>query len=191
MIMRFFAAMLFAAAGWITQAHAHGDVGVNQGQCLMKLGPDTMTFTGYQPQKSREQFCDDIPDAGPTIITLDAQQDELRDMNLEMRVVRDVGQKDDTENLEANTEYYSPPKKYKSGTLTFEHVFPQEGKFIGLVKAKSDDGAKEYVARFPFSVGLTQTREITIAVFFGVLALVGFGLWYRHQFMGKKPTTKA
>ncbi|MBI5013330.1 MAG: hypothetical protein HZC06_11720, partial [Methylocystis sp.] len=52
-------------------------------------------------------------------------------------------------------------------------------------------GAKEYVARFPFSVGLTQTREITIAVFFGVLAVVGFGLWYRHQFMGKKPTPKA
>ena len=61
----------------------------------MKIGPDTMTFTGYQPLKSREQFCDDIPDAGPTIITLDAQQDELRDMNLEMRVLRDVGQKDD------------------------------------------------------------------------------------------------
>ncbi len=186
MIMRFFAVVLFAAAGWVTQAHAHGDVGINQGQCLMKLGPDTMTFTGYQPQKSREQFCDDIPDAGPAIITLDAQQDELRDMNLEMRVVRDVGQKDDTENLEGNTEYYSPPKKYKSGTLTFEHVFPQEGKFIGLVKAKSDDGAKEYVARFPFSVGLTQTREITIAVFFAGLALVGFGLWYKNQFIDKK-----
>jgi hypothetical protein len=28
-------------------------------------------------------------------------------------------------------------------------------------------------------------------VFFGALALVGFGLWYKHQFMGKKPTTKA
>ncbi|MFO1101817.1 MAG: hypothetical protein U1E20_02805 [Methylocystis sp.] len=187
MMMRFFAAALLAAAGWVTQAHAHGDVGVNQGQCLMKIGPDTMTFTGYQPQKSREQFCDDIPDAGPTIITLDAQQDELRDMALEMRVIRDVGQKDDNENLEANTEYYSPPNKYKTGTLTFEHVFPVEGKFIGLVKAKSDDGTKEYVARFPFSVGLTQSKEITIAVFFAALALVGFGLWYKNQFMGKKP----
>lgn len=182
----FLVAMTLATVGWAAQAHAHGDVGANTGQCLMKIGPDTMSFTGYQPLKSREQFCDDIPDAGSTIITLDAQQDELRDMNLEMRVLRDVGQKDDTENLEANTEYYSPPKKYKSGTLTFEHVFPQEGKFIGLVKARSDDGTKEYVARFPFAVGLTQTKEITIAVFFGVLAVVGFGLWYKHVLHDRK-----
>jgi hypothetical protein len=33
---------------------------------------------------------------------------------------------------------------------------------------------------------LTQTREITIAVFFAGLALVGFGLWYKNQFIDKK-----
>jgi hypothetical protein len=186
MKMRFLVAMSMATFGWVAQAHAHGDVGSNQGQCLMKLGPDTMTFTGYQPLKSREQFCDDIPDAGPTIITLDAQQDELRDMNLEMRVVRDVGQKDPNENVEANTEYYSAPKKYRTGTLTFDHNFPVQGKFIGVVTAKSDDGAKEYRAVFPFAVGLTETKNITIAVFFGLLGLAGFGLWYKSQFIDKK-----
>jgi len=186
MMKRYFVAVTLATAGLVSQAHAHGDVGSNQGQCLMKLGPDTMSFTGYQPLKSREQFCDDIPDAGPTIITLDAQQDELRDMNLEMRVLRDVGQKDDDENLEANTEYFSPPKKYKTGTLTFDHNFPVEGKFIGIVKAKSDDGSKEYVARFPFSVGLTQTKNMTIAIFFGLFGVAAFGLWYKSQFIDKK-----
>jgi hypothetical protein len=189
MKMRFLVAMTLATIGWVAQAHAHGDVGSNQGQCLMKLGPDTMSFTGYQPLKSREQFCDDIPDAGPTIITLDAQQDELRDMNLEMRVLRDVGQRDDNENLDANTEYYAPPKKYKTGTLTFDHNFQKEGKYIGIVKAKSDDGAKEYIARFPFSVGLTATKNITIAVFFAALGAVGFGLWYKNQFIDKKKKT--
>lgn len=191
MKMRFLVAMTVATVGWAAQAHAHGDVGSNQGQCLMKIGPDTMTFTGYQPLKSREQFCDDIPDAGPTIITLDAQQDELRDMNLEMRVVKDVGQKDPSENAESNTEYYSAPKKYRTGTLTFEHNFPVEGKFIGVVTAKSDDGSKEYKAVFPFAVGLTQTKNITIAVFFAGLALVGFGLWYKKQFIDKNPAAKA
>jgi len=191
MKMRFLAAMTIATVGCVAQAHAHGDVGSNQGQCLMKIGPDTMTFTGYQPIKSREQFCDDIPDAGPTIITLDAQQDELRDMNLEMRVVRDVGQKDPGENAEANTEYYSAPKKYRTGTLTFDHNFPVQGKFIGVVTAKSDDGSKEYKAVFPFAVGLTQTKDITIAVFFAGIALVGFGLWYKKQFIDKKPAAKA
>ena len=191
MKIRFLVAMTVATVGWAAQAHAHGDVGSNQGQCLMKIGPDTMTFTGYQPLKSREQFCDDIPDAGPTIITLDAQQDELRDMNLEMRVVKDIGQKDPSENAESNTEYYSAPKKYRTGTLTFEHNFPVEGKFIGVVTAKSDDGSKEYKAVFPFAVGLTQTKNITIAVFFAGLALVGFGLWYKKQFIDKKPAAIA
>ena len=54
------------------------------------------------------------------------------------------------------------------------------------MKARSDDGAKEYVARFPFAVGLTQSKEITIAVFFGVLAVVGFGLWYKHVLHDRK-----
>lgn len=189
MKMRFLVAMTLAAVGWVAQAHAHGDVGSNQGQCLMKIGPDTMSFTGYQPLKSREQFCDDIPDAGPTIITLDAQQDELREMNLEMRVLRDVGQKDDNENLEANTEYFSAPKKYKTGTLTFDHNFANEGKYIGIVKARSDDGSKEYVARFPFSVGLTASKEVTTFIVLGLAAAVGFGLWYKHFILDKKKKT--
>ena len=74
-----------------------------------------------------------------------------------------------------------------AGTLTFEHNFPNQGKFIGVVTAKSDDGSKEYRAVFPFAVGLTQTKDITIAVFFATLGLVGFGLWYKKQFIdGKK-----
>ena len=50
MKMRFLAAMTLATVGWVAQAHAHGDVGSNQGQCLMKIGPDSMSFTGYQPR---------------------------------------------------------------------------------------------------------------------------------------------
>ena len=71
------AALAVAALGVSGEAYAHGGVSLDQGQCIMKIGPDTMSFTGYQPIKSRETFCDDIPDVGPTIIVLDAQQDEL------------------------------------------------------------------------------------------------------------------
>jgi hypothetical protein len=186
MIKRIFVAAVLASAGMIGQAQAHGGVSIDQGQCVMKIGPDQMTFTGYQPLKSREQFCDDIPDVGPTIIVLDAQQDELRDMNLEIRILRNVGQANDTDNLEANTEIYVAPKKYKSGTLNFEYNFAQKGNFIGLVKARSDDGTKEYVSRFPFAVGETAGKDMTIAIFFAGLALVGFGLFYKHALTGKK-----
>jgi hypothetical protein len=190
MFLRILVAAIVATGWSISQAQAHGGVSIDEGQCKMKIGPDQMNFTGYQPLKSREQFCDDIPDVGPTIIVLDAVQDELRDMNLEIRILRDVGQASDEENLEQNTETYVPPKKYRTGTLNFEYNFAQKGKFIGLVKATSDDGTKVYVSRFPFSVGETASRDIVVATFFAALGLVGFGLWYKNSFR-KKPSTKA
>jgi hypothetical protein len=180
------AALAVAALGVSGEAYAHGGVSLDQGQCIMKIGPDTMSFTGYQPIKSRETFCDDIPDVGPTIIVLDAQQDELRDMTLEIRILRNVGQKDDTENMEANTEIHVPPKKYKTGTLNFEYNFAQNGNYIGLVTAKSDDGSKVYTSRFPFAVGQTAGKDLTITIFFAVLAVAGFGLAYKHFFLDKK-----
>jgi hypothetical protein len=205
MMIRFLVALTMATAGAATQAWAHGGVSVDAGQCIMKIGPETMSFTGYQPLKSRETFCDDIPDVGPTIIVLDAQvksqaqesldaipgKIDLRDMTLEIRILRNVGQTDDKENEEANTEVYVAPKKYKTGTLNFEYNFAKEGKYIGLVKARSDDGSKEYVSRFPFSVGETAGRDMTIAIFFGIVALAGAGLWYKHAFHDKKPAAKA
>ncbi len=186
MNMKFPVALVFAISGFASQALAHGGVSIDQGQCIMKIGPDTMTFTGYQPQKSREQFCDDIPDVGPTIIVLDAQQNELRDMALEIRILRNVGQKDDTENMEANTEIYVPPKKYKTGTLNFDYNFQKQGNFIGLVKARNDDGSKEYVSRFPFAVGETANKNLYTALVLGAAGLVGFGLYYKHSFIDKK-----
>jgi hypothetical protein len=189
MFARFLVASIIATAFLTSQAEAHGGVSIDQGQCKMKIGPDEMNFTGYQPLKSREQFCDDIPDVGPTIIVLDAVQDELRDMNLEIRILRDVGQRSDEVNLEQNTETYVPPKKYRTGTLNFEYNFAEKGKFIGLVKASSDDGAKVYVSRFPFSVGETAMRDITVMIFFAALGLVGFGVWYKNSF-NKKPPAK-
>lgn len=186
MKFRFVAVLIAATLGAAGSAYAHGGVSIDQGQCIMKIGPDTMSFTGYQPNKSRDQFCDDIPDVGPTIIVLDAQQDELRDMALEIRILRNVGQKSDDENMEANTEYYVPPKVYKTGTLNFEYTFANKGNYIGLVKARTTDGSKEYVSRFPFAVGETAGKDMTIAIFGAVMALAGFGLYYKHAFIDKK-----
>ena len=79
------------------------------------------------------------------------------------------------------------PKKYKTGTLNFDYDFTKKGNFIGLVKAKSDDGKKEYVSRFPFSVGETANRDLIVYAFFSVFGLVGFGLWYKNSLGKKKP----
>lgn len=138
--------------GFFSELCGQPRCGSDMERCLFKLGPYDLSFTGYQPLRSREAYCDRIPNNGPTIIVLDGQQDELRDMRIEVRILRNVGQKDDNENLAENTEVYIPPKKYKIGTVTFDHDFKELGIFVALVGARSDDG-KEYVGRFPFVIG--------------------------------------
>jgi len=58
-----------------------------------------MNFTGYRRLKSREQFCDDIPDVDPTIIVLDAVQEEPRDLNSDRSVHR-TGEGEDRRRIE-------------------------------------------------------------------------------------------
>jgi hypothetical protein len=85
------AAWLLATVLFTSGAYAHGGVSVQDNKCIMKIGPDIMYFTGYQPQFSRQEFCDDIPNAGQMVVALDMQQKELRDMTTEIRIITDLG----------------------------------------------------------------------------------------------------
>lgn len=173
---------------FIAQAHAHGGVSVENNKCVMRIGPYFLSFTGYQPQNTNTQFCDDIPERGRTVIVLDAEQssagtgvvgaansNDLRDMLIDFRVLKNVGQARDEDNMEQNTEVYLKPKKYPSGTLTFQHDF-QQGNFIGLVTA-TDDHGRVFVSRFPFAVGETGAKLIWAWVIGGV-AFAGAAGYY-------------
>jgi hypothetical protein len=190
------AAMLMAMLLLTSQASAHGDVGVQGNVCVMRIGPYYLNFTGYQPQATYERFCDDIPNRGKTVIVLDAEQssagsgaagsansNDLRDMQIDFRVLKNVGQAKDEDNLEANTEVYLPPKKYPTGTLTFQHDF-EIGKFIGIVSA-TDSHGRVFVSRFPFSVGETGVKDMWLWIIGGVafFGLVGAYLLFQR---GKK-----
>ena len=54
--------------------------------------------------------------------------------------------------LDPVTINYLPPRKYPTGTLTFQHTFPEKGKFIGIVTLQNEHG-QTYVSQFPFAVG--------------------------------------
>ena len=107
-----------------------------------------MHFTGYQPLSQEEEFCEDIPEVGKTVIALDYIQEELRPLTTEVRIIRDTGSE---ENLDAITVFHIPPKVYPAASIAIEHSFPEKGKFVGLVTVSG--GAQDYVSRFPFSVG--------------------------------------
>lgn len=139
--------------------------------CVMSVGPTQMMFSAFQENKTDEIFCQHVPDAGRTMIILDARQPELRDLTIEVRLLRDVGQKDWRDSLDANTVAHLPPKKYlaQNGTASFTHVFDTDGDYIAVVRATSDNGAKDYVGLYRFSVG----ESLVWYAGFSLLALVG------------------
>jgi hypothetical protein len=199
------AAWLLATVLFTSGAYAHGGVSVQDNKCIMKIGPDIMYFTGYQPQFSRQEFCDDIPNAGQMVVALDMQQKELRDMTTEIRIITDLGNHTmlngypystdaelaSIEVLDPATVFYREPKKYPTGTLTFEHNFPETGKFIGIVTVKNDHG-QTYVSQFPFTVGTPVGKTFAVWGIVGaVVFAAGFGLWrfYLKQ-QNAPPATK-
>ena len=100
---------------------AHGGLSIEKDVCKLRLGRYVMHFTGYQPEISgANEFCEDIPRVGHTIIALDAVDEALRDLPIEVRIIRDTGT---DANLEAVTVLHLPPKIYPSGTVSFYHDF--------------------------------------------------------------------
>ena len=160
------------------QVQAHGGLSLAEDMCKLTIGPYTMHFTGYQPESSQEkEFCEDIPNTGRTVVALDYVDEALRPMTTEVRVIRDTGAEPGSEgNLDELTIFHAPPKVYSNGSVTFEHTFPAEGKFVGLVTIKDDNGA-EHVSRFPFAVGTGGKSNMPLIL--GILVVIaGAGAFY-------------
>jgi hypothetical protein len=201
MIIRGLAAWLLAMSLLTSAAYAHGGVGMVDNRCVLRIGPDLMFFTGYQPQNSREEFCDDVPNTGQTVVALDMQDTELRAMLTEIRLIKDDGthtrmnglpvlsdaELASKELLDPVTIAYFPPKQYPTGTLTFEHTFPENGKFIGIVTVRNEHG-QTFVSQFPFSVGQPIARNLIMYI--GLLAALAAGVYGIWRY-GNKPKKTA
>jgi hypothetical protein len=183
----FAAALIAAFLAWgAGGASAHGGVRLEQDECVLKIGPNTMHFIGYQRSGEEQEFCEDIAKTGPTVIALTAVSPDLRDMAIGIRVVKDVGDAKEKSNLNAVTVAYYPPKVYRNGIMTFEHDFKEPGKYVGVVTV-SDDLGNEWVSRFPFTVGIFTFMGYIEYILYGVAftALCGF-LWYMLRARAKK-----
>ena len=169
--------LAFASFG-ATNAFAHGGVKLEQDECVFKIGPSTMHFIGYQRSGEEAEFCEDIAQTGPTVIALTAVSQDLRDMAIGIRVVKDVGEEKEKQNIDAVTVAYYPPKVYRNGIMTFEHDFKAPGRYVGIVTV-ADDNGNEWVSRFPFTVGLYTFWGMIEYILYGVgfVSLCGF-LWW-------------
>jgi len=130
-------------------AAAHGGLSMDKDYCKLRIGPYLMHFTGYQPERdSTKEFCEDIPATGATIIVLDFIDEALKELPVDVRIIRDLG--GDTD-LDRATVFRLAPKVYPAGTLSLDFSFGQAGNYVGLVTLGGEGLA--VTARFPFSVG--------------------------------------
>lgn len=164
------------------QVHAHGGLALADDMCILTIGPYTIHFTGYQPLTQEEEFCEDIPEIGKTVVALDYVNDELRPFETEVRIVRSstIGKPQDlngisSEDLNAMTVYHLPPKVYPTASILLDHTFPEKGKFAGVVTVKSAD--QEHVSVFPFSVGEGRPTSL-ITIILPIIAVLAGGAFF-------------
>jgi hypothetical protein len=179
--------LLLSSVMLANPASAHGRLGAAEGRCRLYVGPDYMNFTGYLPDASKNEFCEDIPSTGHMIMALDAEQPELRDMLIDIRIVKDVGgEAAENADLTAVTVAHREPRRYPTGTINFEHVFNEPGYFVGIVTATGEHG-EQWVSRFPFSVGKSFLRVLPVYILLALAVIAVFWAYLRHRPVALKP----
>ena len=110
-----------------------------------------------QPKKNVDRECIALPDVGPSVIVLDAADNELRDMNWDIRILRGKGPNGEAD-PEADIVGRLPVQKFRNGMVNFDQNFKEPGEYVLYAKLTSDDGAKRFEGRHPFSVGPRHRR---------------------------------
>lgn len=153
------AALLLAAP----PAGAGGGVMLASNPCVVTVGFYDIHFTAYEPGSQGDQgFCKQLPDTGEVLFVLDYLHDTLKQVPLELRVIRDptgLGRfvrLEDVEalDLDAHTVFRAPPRIEPSGSYQVSHTFAQPGEYIAVFTAGHPTKDKTYTAIFPFTVGV-------------------------------------
>ncbi|WP_354694465.1 hypothetical protein [Elongatibacter sediminis] len=145
-------------------------------------------FTAYQPATSgNEEFCEDLPDTGPTVFVLDYLHPSLKLVPVDFRIIRNTtgqgrfAQWEDVAalgDLEPLTLYYHPPVIRPDASFQAEYDFSEKGEYIGIVTAGHPTNDNTYRAVFPFAVG-TGRPWLTLAAL--LLVALGLAVWWRGK----------
>ena len=159
--------------------------------CMVMFGYDMIHITATQPDKSRSEYCSEIPSTGKTVMVFDIENTKYRDYPLELRIIKDpLRPISADEDLGPITELHFPAKAYTRGTFNFEHDFKEAGHYIGLVTITREDGRKE-TSDFRFTVG--ETLWGWVPQIAGAILIAGMvaAYWHHTHPGGKKKKESA
>jgi hypothetical protein len=152
--------------------------------CMLMAGMHEMQVSVYQ-SGATEDSCKDIPSPGPAVITLSSASKELRDMTVEVRVVKDteVDATAASGNLDPVTLAYLPPKNYPRGVITLPANFDKPGRYAVLATVKD---AKDMAmsGRLSLTVGEASRQWIIVYIISGIILAAAFGFYLRD--LGRK-----
>lgn len=152
--------------------------------CKIKIGFYEAHVTAYQPAtRGNKQFCQDLPDTGPTIYVFDYLHDSMKEVPIELRIIRDVTglgifvRPEDVAalgDLDEHTIYYQAPTIEVDASLTVEPVLPEKGSYVGIVTVGHPTNDTVYTAVYSIEVG-----AIDISFIFPFLAFLApaFFIW--------------
>ena len=184
------AATLTLVSATNSSASAHGAVSIENDVCKLRIGAMFMHFTGYQPQNSRAEFCQDIPEVGRAIIVLDFIDAALRDLPVTFEIVRadSTGLVPDIASVdEKRIVFVAPRRSYPNGSIKADISFLEAGDYLGMVMV---GGTEQQIATFPFSVGKDFFwRNIAIMVVALCAAAGGVFAWtWRREQLARLQT---
>ena len=151
-------------------------------QCEISIGPDLIGIVAYMPDRSRDRFCAEFPSTGRIILTIDLVAQRLRDLPIDVRVVREPkGPLSEDDDLAAHTVAFVAPRLYPGGAVIVEHAFAESGNYAAFITAIETSGARR-TTRFGFTVG-GALQFYTPAILAAVLLT---GLVYVYWLHGRK-----
>ncbi|MCE7915583.1 MAG: hypothetical protein DYH15_13150 [Nitrosomonas sp. PRO4] len=85
-------AVIFLLAFYSGLAAAHGKVSLESDVCVRNISGSMIHLSTYQPQYDPEaEYCTEIPKEGQTVWVLDLVDQALRDMPIDIKVVKGTG----------------------------------------------------------------------------------------------------
>lgn len=184
--------MAVCFAGAAPGIRAHGEVMSEDDACVIRIGVFEGHFKLYQPRdRQQEEFCEDLPGAGETVLVMEYLSPALREAPLELRIIRDLdGLKqyarqadvDRIEDLEAVTVFHQPPQVHPD-VFTAVFTIDQPGWYIGILTARHPEGHRSYAAVFPIEAGFTGPGYFVPLLL--VLALMQLGYWWMNGRLGR------
>ncbi|MCC3247130.1 hypothetical protein LG047_17725 [Methylocystis sp. WRRC1] len=122
-------------------------------QCEFSVGPDLVEVVAYMPDRSRDRFCADFPATGRIIMTIDLIAARLRDLPIEVRVVKEpAGPLTEEDDLAPLTVAFMEPRVYPGGAVVVDHTFAESGNYAAFITVIESSGARR-TTRFGFTVG--------------------------------------